>query len=199
MNCTIPFSGFYESSHDSQLDDTLSQMFSDESGEPIDDIVSDAFDSIDWRIVHLAYAQAYCSALADECEATWKYVKLDSPREYNFRSDEIDVEIASDELQRMYSAVDKVDLAAMIERRLAPRSGFIPFYSNDVTQWGQLSKWESAQISLLVECYCNQYCDAESRAWELIDDCNGQITAMLESAIPADKLQSLYARAESAL
>lgn len=197
VTCTIPFSGFYESSHDGALDSALEQMFSDDSGDTDESILSDAMDSVDWRIVHLAYAQSYCSALADECNAKWEFVKMDSPREYNFRSDEIDVTIETAELWRIYNETDKQSLAVLIKKRLAPRSGFIPYYCNDVSQWGALDTWEAPQIGLLIESYCNEHCDIDARNWDLVDDCNGAITAMLESAMPADKLHSLYERADA--
>lgn len=189
---TIPFSGFYESAHDSQLDRALEQMFPDDEGTPLDDTTSRAWNAIDWRVVHLAYAQHYSEALADACDVKWQFAKLDSPREYNFRSDEIDVTIDLAELVRMQAAVDPAELAALVAKRCTSRDGFISFYSADLGDWPPLADWEAPQLALLVECYCEQFTTDEERAWELVDDCNGEITAMIEAAIPAATLTALY-------
>ena len=81
----------------------------------------------------------------------------------------------------------------MVADRLAPRSGFAPFYSDDLDDWGELDEWEAPQLSILVECYCNMYCDRETRDLWLVDDCNGAITAMIENALPVDVLGMIYA------
>ncbi len=192
--CTIPFSGFYESNHDAMLDYTIEQICSDENGD-IDDAKHDAaWRAIDWRKVHLAYAQEYAANLISECGIQGAaFVKLDSPREYNFRSDEIDVSIPLAELQRMRGEVDDATLRAMVADRLAPRSGFAPFYSDDLDDWGELDEWEAPQLSILVECYCDMYVKAWERDYEMVDDCNGAITAMVENALPADVLGMIYA------
>lgn len=192
--CTIPFSGFYESHHDAALDYTLEQICSDENGD-VDDAKHDAaWRAIDWRKVHLAYAQEYAANLISECGIQGAaFVKLDSPREYNFRSDEIDVSIPLSELHRMRSEVDDATLRAMVADRLAPRSGFSPFYSDNLDDWGDIDEWEAPQLSILVECYCNLYADEWERDCETVDDCNGAITAMIEGALPADILGAIYA------
>ena len=196
---SIPFSGFYESAHDAQLDRALESAFSDENGNPIASILSDAFDCVDWRVAHLAYAQLYCEALADACEAKWTFAKLDSPREYNFRSDEIDVTLTLAELQRMRAHVETATLAALVADRCTSRDGFCSFYSADLGDWGELEEWDAPQLALLVECYCNAYVPADERAWELVDDCNGELTAIIESAISKEKLTALYARLETTI
>lgn len=196
---SIPFAGFYCSSHDALTDSTLESMFSDDSGEPIAALVERAWNLIDWRIVHLAYAQHYSDRLADECNANWQFAKLDSPREYNFRSDEIDVTITLDELRRMLEYVEPDALQSLATDRLTARDGFIPLYPADVQQWGDIDQWDAPLLSLLIECYCDEYSPSDERDWNLVEDCNGEVTAMIESAMPADALQALYAECDAAL
>lgn len=192
----IPFSGFYYSSHDGKLDEALLLMFGDDECEPTP-AHEIAFDAVEWREVWLAYAQEYVSNLADECDANWQFTRLVSPREYNFATDEIDVEISLKELRRMYrelTAHGWQSFRNLVSERLAPRDGFIPFYSNVVEKWGALDEWESPQISLMVESYCNLHCSDEWRAWDCVDDCNGEVSQMIESAIPQsawDKINEL--------
>lgn len=195
---TIPFSGFYCSTHETALDSALEQMFSDDSGYPIDSILQKAQNCIDWRVAHLAYAQLYANNLSDETGITWKFAKLDSPRFYNYRNDEIEVEITETELRRIFDECDKQSLAAIVSERLKPRSGFVPFYSDKLADWPDtLEQWETVQLSLLMESYCDEYVDSEARDYYMIDDSNGELTAVLESSIPADMLESLYSELES--
>ena len=200
--CAIPFSGFYESSHDEALDSELEQMFRDDQGEPTPayDI---ARDSIDWRVAYLAYAQLYCERLADETDATWQFDRLDSPRFYNYRGDEIDVFIAMDELQRMRRYIldnCESDWLKLCKDRLTLRDGFIPHFDSNPYTWGALDSWESPQLSLLVECYVMAYlAEHESDpqffiAWEMVEDCNGDVSHCIETAIPQcawDKINAL--------
>jgi hypothetical protein len=191
----IPFSGFYESTHDAALDDALHSMFQDDCGDatPAYDIASDA---IDWRAAHIAYARLYADWLASECNATWQFDEMNSPRFYNYETDQIRATITLAELQRMQSSIDRADWLALCEERLTARSGFIPFYSSNPDTWGELHEWEAPQLGLLVECYCNAYCDEQHRAWELVDDCNGDVSRCIESAIPQsawDKINALEA------
>jgi len=193
--CSIPFSGFYESSHDAALDDYLQQIFSDDSGCETTPAYDIAWQAIDWRITYLAYAQLYCKNLANETGATWQFLNLDSPREYNFRSDEIDVTVSLAELQRIRRYVldgHESDWLQLCKDRLTARDGFIPFYSSNPYTWGTLEDWEAPQISLLVECYVMaRLAEYESDpawylAYECVDDCNGDISRAIESAIPAE-------------
>ena len=187
---SIPFTGFYDSWHDSALDDSLSQMFQDDSGDttPAYDI---AYDAIDWRAAHLAYAQKYCINLALEIGATWQFANLDSPRFYNYRSDEIDVTLALSELQLMRDHIlseCEPDWITLCSDRLTARDGFIPFYSSNPYTWGTLDDWEAPQLSLLIECYVmarlgEYHSDVQ---WWLNYECNGDVTRCIESAIPSD-------------
>jgi hypothetical protein len=199
--CSIPFSGFYNSSHDSALDSALEQSFSDDHGEttPAYDIASDA---IDWRMTHIAYAQTYCSNLALEIGANWQFERLYSPREYNFSTDEIDVTISLSELQAMreyVAAEHESDWLQLCKDRLSARSGFIPFYSSNPYTWGGLSDWESPQLSLLVQCYVmarlgEYHFDVDDwLSFECVDDCNGEISRCVESAIPQEAWNKINA------
>lgn len=181
----IPFAGFYNSTHESNLDEALLSLAQDEDGETLEDEYNRLERNIQWRAAMFAYAQLYCERLADETSAQWEFARLDSPREYNFRSDEIDVTVSLAELQRMLDVVSDEALQALATDRLSPRSGFIPSYSSQVDQWGALEDWDSPLLGLLVECYCDSMDqDREARDCWLVDDCNGDVTACIEAGLP---------------
>lgn len=198
ITCSIPFTGFYESTHDAALDYALESLFMDDCGDANQTALEAAWHAIDWQQARLAYAQLYCSALASACNADWTFARLDSPRFYNYRSDEIDVMLTREELRRIFDEVAGTNWQLFIDiviSRLSPRSGFIPFYSADVADWGELDQWEAPQVSLLLEAYCNLYCDAEERDCWLVDDCDGEISNLLCDAI-GDKVESVFALME---
>lgn len=194
----IPFAGFCNSWHDDALDRALESCFQDDCGEPTPacDVASDA---VDWQSARLAYAQLYCSTLAQETGATWEFAALDSPRFYNFRTDEIDVTVTLPELHRMLDVIDPAALQSLATDRLTARSGFIPSYSSDVAEWGALETWESPLLGLLIETYCDAMDqNAESRDCWLVDDCNGELSRIIESAIPQETWDKINAMESAA-
>ena len=184
---SLPFSGFYNSVHDANLDRELEQMFADDNGEPFWGLIDRAHGDCRWHSVHVAYAKAYTEKLCEECDIKGaKIHSLDRPREYNFRSDEIDVTFPLAELRRMLAHVERETLRKRVAERLKPRSGFIPFYSDNLEAWGDLETWEAPQLSILVEVYCDEFTTREQRDCWLMDDFsgNGHLTSWIENATP---------------
>lgn len=192
---SLPFAGFYESSHSHNLDGELEEMFSDSNGDGFINLTHIAYRDCRWSEVHWAYAKAYATQLADNCEIEgMQFHKLVSPRFYNYSIDEIDVLLPLPELRRMLAHVDDAALRSKVRDRLTARSGFIPFYSNDLDDWGDVATWEGPQLAILVETYCDEYEDREARDCFLMEDYsgNGYLTHWIEEAIPSiDRLYEL--------
>ncbi len=173
---TIPFTGFYESIHDHNIDMALEQSFDDSSGSPIDELVSRAYDLINWQSVHLAYVQTYVDIWKDKTGIDCKFIEIDSPSFYNYRTDEIIVTITDDEIKRIYSECDKPSLATLIKKRCTSYDGFISFYSPDITDWSiDPLEWESPQLALLIESFASETLSNDDYFY-LMDDCqcNGE-------------------------
>lgn len=153
-NTIIPFSGFYDSLHDSETDRALGQCLSDSNGDPYDSLVSRAFDCINWRSAHVAYSEAYAQAFAEEFEIDGlEFESLQSPREYNFTTDRIFVNIPDGEVTRIYAETPRATLDAVAAEWFTSRSGFSSFYSPDVDDWGDMAKWDHNQLGALVAAY----------------------------------------------
>lgn len=180
INVTIPFSGFYESLHDSELDTTLERMFSDDNGDAIDGLVSRAYDAVQWRAVHTAYAKSYAERFAHEFEiAGLAFESLQSPREYNFTTDRIFVDVPADEMARILSVTPRERLDAVAAEMFTSRSGFMSFYSPDVDDWGDSSDWDHNQWGAVLRAYVLHMRDGEEfdswAEYSLMEDdfCNG--------------------------
>ena len=149
MLATIPFSGFYESVHMDALE---------REGE--------YYPGADWRKVFFGYAGAYAAEYLHAAGITGRFESLESPREYNFSTDRIFVDIPADEVRRMLAAVDPETLAQVAKARHATRSGFISFYSPLVGNWGLVDDWDCNQIGTLIIAFV----DDDERDWQICED-----------------------------
>lgn len=159
---TIPFAGFYESVHDRQLDDTVDQMLSDSSGcHPASERLVERFwDECNFTGVHEKYAKAYAEALADEIGVAFTFESLNSPREYNFTTDRIFVEIERAEVLRLREAVSERVFRDLARERFTSCDGFSSFYSPYADDWGPVEEWDHNQIGTLIEaCVLEHYED----------------------------------------
>lgn len=156
MITTIPFSGFYNTLHDSLLDDELRGLFTDDQGDINWKLYNEAFDLIQWQKVFVLYAQDYTERFANEFKIRLSFESLNSPKEYNFATDRIFCNIDLEEVVRIYAATDKASLSDLIREKFSSRDGFSSFYSNNIEDWDKIETWNHNQVGTLIECYSNQ-------------------------------------------
>ena len=182
MKTYIPFSGFYESFHNMMLDDAIE--LNNEDRTPTDpDYIH--WDKLNWLKVFTAYATEYTSSLRhfikeeDGLALAFTFQNLYQPREYNFSTDVVWVDIPESEVLKLYAFVlERGELAAKVKERCTSRSGFSSFYSPDLTDWPESPlDWDAPQLSILFEALP---CIADDRDYPLemliMDDGNGEIT-----------------------
>lgn len=159
----IPFAGLYNSIHDSELDRALEQMFSDESGNPNDGLVSRAFNLVKWDDVQRAYAKAYAESFCEEFEIKGAaFESMTSPREYNFTTDRVFITLPESEVTRILSVTPRATLDDVAREMFTSRSGFISHYSPDVDAWGPLEEWDHNQCFALLSAYVLHMRDGEA-------------------------------------
>ncbi len=191
IKITIPFSGFYNSWHDDSLEQALSDMFQDDSGD-FDESRESEYEKfsnkVQWRKAYNSYAAAYSEVLRDECKLPGlQFVELWSPRFYNYETDSIYCNLPAATLQQIWADCDKQALQTLATERLTARDGFSPFYSADVADWGDNPlEWESPLQSLLIESWCNEWEDSEWRdsPWGAMEsyECNGWFETWIEES-----------------
>lgn len=162
--CAIPFSGFYESLHDRELDTTLERMFEvDGSGNEINQyLLNMARDCVDWREVHKAYASEYAENFAHEFDIPgMTFESLRCPREYNFETDRIYCEVPPMAIARIFAETRRETLDSVAAEMFTSRSGFSSFYSPDVSNWGNLEQWDHNQYLALICAWVLQKRDGE--------------------------------------
>jgi hypothetical protein len=162
MLSVIPFSGFYYIAHDDALDRALEQCFSADSGDPYPGLVSRAFDLVQWDKVKARYAAEYAEAFAKEFGIVGaEFESMTSPRFYNFETDRVFMLIPLGEVARMHSETPRETLAQVAAEMFTSRSGFISFYSPDVSDWGDLCEWDHNQVYALVSAFVLHRRDGE--------------------------------------
>ena len=138
MLAIIPFSGFYDSLHSSNVDHELECMLSDDYGRQNDGLANYVWRHANFRDVFENYAKAYARAFCDEFKIAAQFESMQSPREYNFTTDRIFVTIDPAELERIRASIPADTLRAVAAEWFTSRSGFTSFYSPDPDEWGEL-------------------------------------------------------------
>jgi hypothetical protein len=172
METTVPFMGFYNSIHDSQLDFALESMFSDDRGHVYPKLLEEAFDSVNWKACHDGYAKQFTEAFSCHYRIDLKFKLLSSPKYYNFETDRIICEIDESEVLRLWSEIDRDKLQEKIRKNFTSYDGFCSFYPNDLDRWAEdVTEWDHNQLGALIACYIESHEDYRED-WEvyLLDD-----------------------------
>ncbi|AOR76525.1 hypothetical protein [Novosphingobium resinovorum] len=100
------------------------------------------FDCMDYGGAHRSMAADYVAAFdqwatenLETPAGTFTFESMDSPREYNFRTDRVYATVPLAAMESLYRSLDLEKLAAVIAERHSSRSGFISFYPDDVDEW----------------------------------------------------------------
>jgi len=154
MQVSINFGGFYESWHDDICERATAWAvgaIDPDTGE----IDGEALYSknIDWWSVHTEYAQRWLDLFNDETCARLEFVRVNSPRFYNFESDAIIAECSRSDLLALLKHTRWLGIRDNVRERMRDvtqsRSGYIAFYS-----YGDLFKSENRDI------FAQGVCDA---------------------------------------
>lgn len=169
MQTTVPFPGFYCSWLDYGLNQELekaAEHLEEEHDVDVSKAADRIFEHTDWRKAHQHLTQTYLRELIDLAAAygdetnlgNLTFVKLDSPRFYNFETDRLFAEIEFDFVRHMLATVNSQDLEDRIKEKFTSRSGFVSFYSNDINQWitKDLIHWDINEVGTLFEVYLEQ-------------------------------------------
>lgn len=187
LSTTIPFSGFYESSHSDEIDREIENYFDKEGDGNQDHTPQDFYWSFKhYHDIQIKYAALYVRMFEaffnDETGLDIKltFEEMTSPREYNFTTDRIFTEISFKDVKKLRKYVSDSVLEKHIKKRFTSRDGFSSFYPNDFNTWQEkpLSKWDHNEIGTLIEAALDQ-CGykRENLAFDVMEYamCNGRI------------------------
>ncbi len=169
LESTIPFCGFYCSFIDADIDYQIGQQIEWDTdiydlNEDEQQILWDNYLSVNrsyfYNQIAEDYTNFYIDALNERLEgftlnATYKC--FESPREYNFETDRIFIEIEENHAVDFIKFIVKnykKELENRIEDRFRSRSGFISFYKNSIDLWTKdFKEWDCNMIGTCFELF----------------------------------------------
>ena len=152
----IPFSGFYETFHAQAFDDHIEMLTCEyEENDTNNELIQELYMIAFTPDGALGYAQNYVEAFIDEFDALKgaKFESMELPREYNFETDRIFIEMDGETFARVLRSTDQQVFERVCRERFTSRDGFHSYYSNDWRDWGKASKWDHNQIGALIQAY----------------------------------------------
>jgi hypothetical protein len=199
LTIKVPFSGFYESTHDAVFDSWLEyevEVRRDDGAteEEIEKLQDLYFKSIDWKVAHELYAKEYVSLVSqfikkeDGKDIELVFEELTSPRYYNFETDRIFAKISFTDIEYMSDMIDSEALKERVKETYTSYDGFSSFYPNDISKWpADIRAWDHNQLEIILELYLEHISQKELNEilnWGLIEDitCNGEIDEIIYSA-----------------
>ena len=127
LNFGIAFGGFYESLHSGNVDSMIDNYFDEENYYS---------DDINYSLIYKEYSKCYVDFLNEylkddfDLDIKMVFTGLDSPKEYNFRTDEIIVSIAADNASAIIDLFSKDnECISFIDKASSSCSGFVSFYN----------------------------------------------------------------------
>lgn len=171
---TIPFAGFYGGLHDYEADRKIESALEYAELRPSDSLYQELQDlaysgAADFPAAFEDMAQAYAESFLDWLSLDGKFESMTSPREYNFETDRVFVELTRSDLARLWRGVDKARFAARCKERFTSCSGFISHYSPDWRTWGPLSTWDHNQLGTLTGAYAET---EQGGDWSFYNECD---------------------------
>ena len=169
LESTIPFDGFYNSFIDADIEHQIGQQIEWDSdiydlNEDEQQVLEDSYLSINrsyfYNQIAEDYTNFYIDALNERLEgftlnATYKC--LESPREYNFQTDRIFIEIEENHAVDFIKHIvqnNKKELEKKIQDRFTNRDGFISFYKNNIDLWTKdFKEWDCNMIGTCFELF----------------------------------------------
>ena len=169
LESTIPFCGFYCSFIDDDIDYQIGQQIEWDSdlydlNEDEQQILWDNYLSVNRSYFYNQIAQDYTNLYIDtlnerleEFTLKAKFNLLTSPREYNFETDRIFIDIERDHAIDFIKYIIKnykKELENKIKERFTSRSGFWSHYKNGLDLWTKdYSEWDCNMIGTCFELF----------------------------------------------
>ena len=173
MLTTLPFSGFYCSKWDGELDNVENNFIENEAenDDTLDEsevsVLVDKCRQYETQIEYVAreYVDYFNEKFKEEfgIDLKLRFESLKSPAEYNFSTDIIYAYIDEEVVRRLLDDLEESKLADMIRERFTSREGFISFYPNRIDRWKTkpLEEWDFNEVGTILAAYVDQVDDFE--------------------------------------
>ena len=175
LESTIPFDGFYNSFISADIEHQMGQQIEWDCdlydlNESEEEILYNNYLSVNTSYFYSQIAEDYTNFYIDNLNAKLNYAYPDkgftlkatykyfySPREYNFETDRIFIEIEENHAVAFIEHIVKnykKELEKRIEDRFRSKSGFISFYKNSIDLWTKdFKEWDCNMIGTCFELF----------------------------------------------
>jgi hypothetical protein len=140
----LPFSSFYQTIHELFL-----ELWVDCEGEPTEE---------ETKAYCVRYAQEYTKEFCKRFDITATFESLENNN--SGIGERIFINIPLTESRRLWRAVKPDILTQILKDLYTPRSGFIPYYEDNLRQWikqaGALKYWDHNEVYTLLLAYVIQ-------------------------------------------
>ena len=124
-NVALNFGGFYYSIHSDLMDSELETILETE------DLTYDNIsDYISWKDIHLEYSKRLVDVFNNKFDLSLKFEELIQPREYNFHTDQILIEMSMQDYNFLWLNTDQTSIQLKVQDATTAVSGFMPLYNS---------------------------------------------------------------------
>lgn len=175
MDARIPFGGFYESMWSRGIDEEEEQYaayLAEKHEIPQGEIAEMLFRNSMYFLAYRKIASSYVEHFESFIKETWgtdvmlQYREMTSPREYNFETDKIFINVMYRDALVLARKIGRNALRRAAKEMFTSRDGFISFYSNDISTWGPLRTWDHNQLYCL---FTAAVADMEDYDWGIYE------------------------------
>jgi hypothetical protein len=122
----------------------------DSDGEVINTLHEMFCCNVDHHEVYLKYAARFTEWLSHYLGVKLEFEEMKSPRFYNFETDRIFAKLSRADFCRLLRKVRGAKLKEIAKEMFTSRSGFISFYSNEISDWGRIDTWDHNQCGAVL-------------------------------------------------
>lgn len=160
----IPFPGFYNTF----IGEEPVSMF-ERDNEWREENGEEPLQEPDWHKVNQVIVKSWVENFLRDCgmdlaslKPALKTVSLDSPKEYNYRTDRIFTTVPAGFMAALLAKVNKSDLCEVVKSHCESRSGFISSYPSDYWAWPSITAWDHNHAHLVLQAYMLQELNVDS-------------------------------------
>lgn len=124
-NVALNFGGFYDSVHSTLIDTEIENILETENLE-----YGQICDYIDFKAIHLEYAKRLVLDFNNNFDLNLKFEQLIQPKEYNYKTDEILVEMSMQDYNYLWLNTDQTSIQLKVQDATTARDGYMPLYNS---------------------------------------------------------------------
>lgn len=176
------FPGFYNTSLDNMIDREIESRIEHEvetevvaltagGAFPVDEarvrfekdrtaeLADKYLDETNYQAARLAIAQGWVESFSEESDLKMTWESMHSPREYNFTTDRVFVNLPQETLEKLRPIKDSEEFAIKLADMFTSYDGFISSYPNhsDEGAWlNPIEEWDHNQLQALIAAYIDK-------------------------------------------